>query len=492
MAVFDLREKRMCVRIVYDGLAGAGKTTNLRQLSGLFATQRTSDLVSPAEIEGRTLYFDWMQIKGGVVCGFPLICQVISVPGQVVLTERRRHLLSTADVVVYVTDSARSAVANARSGLAVLDEVARERDEAPLIVVQANKQDQIDVLTGPAILDELGRPGTVCVEAIARDGIGVVDTFVAAVRAIARAVQAKVEREELRIPVARPQGPRALLQRLEALEVDPEWAAEMFLEEATAEFLTSQDTDVSPIVPPPPPLSSLHGDAAPFPRTDVPTGYVWPAHTGRACLRSVSHAAISSVPLDDDGAAETHAEGFRLWTSRRWYFEDADSARQGIVRSARERTQLGPLLSPDTVLVLQPVDEEKSWLWTIAPAVPSVREWLHQADGDAERHRRLEAFGAAVANGLAYAMQYGVGLDTSADAFGVEDGTIRYFGELTAIAPDGLTTMMDRALASVERRVDDLTFFVECIERELDRRSMTAPAVSEARARMKTALSQSV
>lgn len=491
MAVFDLREKRMCVRIVYDGLAGAGKTTNLRQLSGLFATQRTSDLVSPAEIEGRTLFFDWMQIKGGVVCGFPLICQVISVPGQVVLTERRRHLLSTADVVVYVTDSARSAVSNAKSGLAVLDEVARSRQEPPLLVVQANKQDQIDVLTGPAILEELGRTGATCVEAIARDGIGVVDTFVAAVRAIARAVQAKVEREELRIPVARPQSARALLERLESLEVDPEWAAEMFLEEATAEFLASQDADVSPIVVAPPPLQPLDSDSAPFPRTDVPTGYVWPAHTGRACLRTISHAGIAAVPLDERGEVETVAEGFRLWTSKRWYFEDADSARQAIVRGARERTQLGALLSAETVLVLQPVDEEKSWLWTIAPAVPSVRDWLHDAGGDVERHRRLESFGTAIANGLVYAMQYGVALDMSADAFGVEEGTIRYFGELMPLAPDGLTTMMDRALASVERRVDDLTFFVECIERELDRKSVTTPGVSEARARMRTALAQS-
>lgn len=491
MAVFDLREKRVCVRIVYDGLAGAGKTTNLRQLSGLFATQRTSDLVSPAEIEGRTLYFDWMQIKGGVVCGFPLICQVISVPGQVVLTERRRHLLSTADVVVYVTDSARGAVSNAKDGLAVLDEVAQARQEPPLLVVQANKQDQIDVLTGPAILEELGRMGTTCVEAIARDGIGVVDTFVAAVRAIARAVQAKVEREELRIPVARPQSARALLERLESLEVDPEWAAEMFLEEAAAEFIASQDADVSPIVAPPLPLESLDGDSAPFPRTDVPTGYVWPAHTGRACLRSISHAGVVAVPLDENGEAESVVEGFRLWTSKRWSFDDADSARQAIVRGARERTQLGALLSPDTVLVLQPVDEEKCWLWTIARSVPSVREWLKGADVDTERHRRLEAFGTAVASGLAYAMQYGVALDMSAEAFGVEDGTIRYFGELTPLAPDGLTAMMDRALASVERRVDDLTFFVECIERELDRKSVTTPAVSEARARMKTALAQS-
>ena len=67
MAFFDPAEQRMGVRVVYDGVARSGKTTNLRQLCALFATQRTTELYTPAELDGRTLYFDWAQFHAGVV-----------------------------------------------------------------------------------------------------------------------------------------------------------------------------------------------------------------------------------------------------------------------------------------------------------------------------------------------------------------------------------------------------------------------------------------
>src|ERR1700760_3712132 len=129
MPVFDIEQQRMCVRVVYDGAASAGKTTNVRQLAELFATQRTCEVFSPAELNGRTLYFDWLQIAAGMACGVPLVCQVITVPGQQVLTPRRKHLLTTADVVVHVCDSDEFSVARASEGLALFDEVERARGE---------------------------------------------------------------------------------------------------------------------------------------------------------------------------------------------------------------------------------------------------------------------------------------------------------------------------------------------------------------------------
>ena len=74
MAIFDPVLQRIAVRVVYDGVAFAGKTTNLKQLCTLFAAQRSNELHTPAELRGRTLFFDWMQIMAGAVCGFPLLC----------------------------------------------------------------------------------------------------------------------------------------------------------------------------------------------------------------------------------------------------------------------------------------------------------------------------------------------------------------------------------------------------------------------------------
>ena len=101
MAVIDPRNETVVIRVVYDGAPMAGKTTSLRALgNGLSA-----GVVSPAEMGGRTLYFDWLDYTGGLFEGRRIRCQVISVPGQATLAPRRRRLLESADVIVFVSDS---------------------------------------------------------------------------------------------------------------------------------------------------------------------------------------------------------------------------------------------------------------------------------------------------------------------------------------------------------------------------------------------------
>ena len=171
MPIFDPTEQRMAVRVVYDGVACAGKTTNVRQLCTLFIAQQKSDVETPAEMSGRTLYFDWLSIMAGQVCGFPLLCQVVSVPGQVVLTPRRQHLLGSADVVVYVCESHPAGIEAAKAGLALYDRIAAERGIAIPLVIQANKQDQRGALDSADLLKALGREGTPVIEAIASEGV---------------------------------------------------------------------------------------------------------------------------------------------------------------------------------------------------------------------------------------------------------------------------------------------------------------------------------
>lgn len=434
MAIFDVLEQRICIRIVYDGVAGTGKTTNLRMLSTVFAAQRTRDLFSPVEIEGRTLFFDWMQIHGGAICGFPLLCQVISVPGQVVLTERRKHLLETADVVVYVCDSSSGVIDAGREGLSVLDEVLRGRAEPPAVVVQANKQDQGDALSGRELLDRIGRHDLACVDAIARDGIGVVDTFVAAIRAVSQRLQVRGEGEAVRLPVDRAEQPEALLAALESVDVDPSWAAEMCLEEISRAFATTAQAPAEPS-----PAPDVDDGSAPMPRPDLPAGFVWPAHTGRATLRTLldAHEHSDAVALDDRGVASTTIAGFRVVTSVENRYRDPEAARQALVRAARELTQLGRLLSPETVIALQPTRADESWLWTIHPTLQSAQDWLVEEASPLERERRAELFAAAVAAASEYASKCGLAVDVSPEAFGVEDGLLRYVGRRTTSAGRG-------------------------------------------------------
>jgi len=485
MAIFDLQEQRMCVRIVYDGVAGAGKTSNLRQLCASFSSQRATEMVSPAELDGRTLFFDWVQFAAGVVCGYPLICQVISVPGQVVLTPRRRHLLASADVVVYVCDSASGAIGRAREGLELLREVVKSRAEAPPVLIQANKQDQIDALDGPTVQRMLGYEDDAVLEAIALDGMGVVDTFVSAVRTVVRAIQTRSERESLRVPVRPVERPEEVLKRLQSEIVDPEWAAELLLEEASTAFALAEAVaraDEDPVVAE---MRAARAEAAraaepaeappSLPKADVAAGFIWPAHTGRATLRALADegALDAEVQVGGEGEVVHRVAGRELRTSRWLRFTDVEAARQALIRAARERTQIETLLVPETVVVLHAASDGAQWLWTIAPHLTTILAEMTTATIDRARDL-LGAYATAVVDAIRIGLRHGIRLGTGPRCFGLHQGAIRYIGGFSGKAEDGsavtsLDAIIDAATALEEARVD-VGAFLDAAELALARR----------------------
>jgi signal recognition particle receptor subunit beta len=423
MAFYDPIEQRMCVRIVYDGIAGTGKTTNLRMLCELFATQRKTELVSPGEVDGRTVLFDWVQILAGAICGFPLMCQVITVPGQVVLTPRRRYLLASADVVVFVSDSASPSLGRTRDALSVLHEVHGSKQ----LVLQANKQDQADAIPGAELARRLALGGVPVTEAIASEGIGVVDTFVLAVRTISRAMQAEVERGELRLDVRRAAGAAELETSVARRAIDPEWAAEMALEEALTALLV--EGVPAPGVAERHPGRSVEPRAAAgpvLPHADVPTGFIWPAHTGREKLRALaSRGALDRCPsLDAEGRIRHRVQGSVFATSVEHRFASHEDVRQALICAARERTQLGPALVADTILVAQAASDAW-WLWSIVPDVPTITEAMATA---VDPDRIASAFAAGAAEALAAALRHGFLVELDPGCFGWDGSGVRYLG----------------------------------------------------------------
>ena len=479
----------MAVRVVYDGVACAGKTTNVRQLCTLFIAQQKSDVETPAEMSGRTLYFDWLSIMAGQVCGFPLLCQVVSVPGQVVLTPRRQHLLGSADVVVYVCESHPAGIEAAKAGLALYDRIAAERGIAIPLVIQANKQDQRGALDSADLLKALGREGTPVIEAIASEGVGVVDTFVAAVRAVARSIEKRSEENALRVAVRRAERPSDVLAQLEKQLVDPEWAAELLLEEAQAALLLSQakaalaaDADARAgaaraveeianateiVVAPESAVRIAASDDRPvLPSPDVPTGFIWPAHTGRATVRVLGLGEESELRERDDGTILHVDNGHVVRTSPRARYADTEAARQALVRAARESIQLDRLLVPETVLVAQTAHDGACWIWTVRPDVPSFERLLEQRLATPEL---LAAYGAAVVEALRTSLRHGFGVELGPRHFGVQSGVVRYLGELLAAASlaSELSTSVVKAASAIERARADSNAFVTAFEREL-------------------------
>ena len=216
MAVFDREQQKIVLRVVYDGPARAGKTTNVQQLCSFFTLRRRSELYVPEEMAGRTLFFDWMHLDGGLVAGYSLRCQIVTCPGQRQLAARRKQILQTADVVVFVCSSTARSQARARSALETLRWSLRSagREDVP-IIVQANKQDLKTAIGIDEIRERLQlEPEVEIVGARAKEGVGVRETSVLAIRAGAARVGKELMEVGLDAIAGNVEGADDLLERL--------------------------------------------------------------------------------------------------------------------------------------------------------------------------------------------------------------------------------------------------------------------------------------
>jgi signal recognition particle receptor subunit beta len=111
MAIINLKEKTIQVKIVYCGPGRSGKTTNLEFIYGRLLESQgesTSKLTSINTKGDRTLFFDFFPISLGKIAGFELKIQLYTTPGQVKYESTRRLVLKGVDGVVFVADSLKS------------------------------------------------------------------------------------------------------------------------------------------------------------------------------------------------------------------------------------------------------------------------------------------------------------------------------------------------------------------------------------------------
>lgn len=188
MPVVDRRSKSIVLRIVYDGPPEAGKATNLRQLCTPLALRQRGALTDPADPD-RTPLFDWLDVTDGWAGGHRVRCQLAAVPGQIELARRRRHLLDSADAVVFVADARPGAAPETSAALRSLARGLTSRD-VPLLL-QANKQDLSGAQLPEPLRDALGLGARVpVIGAEAAVGRGVLETFQLAARLAVEHVRA--------------------------------------------------------------------------------------------------------------------------------------------------------------------------------------------------------------------------------------------------------------------------------------------------------------
>jgi signal recognition particle receptor subunit beta len=199
MVQFNFTERTIKAKVVYYGPAQSGKTTNLEQIHRLTDPAANNRLISLNTAQDRTLFFDLLPFSLGAVSGYDFKIQLYTVPGQVQYNATRRVVLAGADAVVFVADARRSL---AQENLAAFENMKvnllanRLVPEKVPLVFQYNKQDLPEVMSA-AELDKAINPwGRPALGAVAAQGKGVLECFVAVVQDMLAAIAVKYNLKE--------------------------------------------------------------------------------------------------------------------------------------------------------------------------------------------------------------------------------------------------------------------------------------------------------
>lgn len=404
----DGRTGDIVIRIVYDGMPEAGKTTNIHQLFGAIPLQRRGALASPDTKGRRTEFFDWLDFAGGFVDGRRLRCQLVSVPGQPQLLHRRKYLLESADAVVFVADSQPASVEENRECITKLLELLASfaSELAAPIVVQANKQDLGGAMRPRALKEVLAVPiATPVVPAVAQAGRGVMDTFVLAARLASDRVRALVlEGAALDALGDVDESATSLHSAMLALETRPgapggddDRPTERVPQGAPADSIErARPNDVE----------AARGCQLPRPELLL-AGHVWPPVKGRAAMAA---AAVGEVQIPEralDWAPPEPIEiglepGWVLHSSARWHFATESEARLELMARVRA-VAASPELVPEGRALMVGADDAGFRLWVLTPTGPSLAVALTEAlaRGDAKEVAAVRAAVRAGAEALA-------------------------------------------------------------------------------------------
>lgn len=403
MAILDRERNVIVIRVVYDGPPEAGKTTSLRALAGSLGQR----LASPAEEYGRTLYFDWMDYTAGRFDGYQIRCQIVSVPGQAELGERRAHLLAGADVVVFVADSTRAHIEETMDRLRSLSRMVAAA-EAPHVgvIVQANKRDLPNAVTMPELRELVATVGAHIgvVESIAAEGSGIREAFVFSVRLALDRVRELLNTRTLQTGRPEIDSSDELMAQMRGLEVNntatttapltpaktqPPAASSMIqqvLDENDETITTTPWRDVSV------PVGDEERPRSPDP--SAPSGAIWPPVEGRLILHEAASTRMTTHRLRNGGWVAGLGNGWRIFSGPDNAYTDVDAGRAMLIRLARLHAACAGVISMSRCIVLSATGQHTWRLWQIVRAERSLREKLddiHRCSTDDAATRILEA-----------------------------------------------------------------------------------------------------
>ena len=199
MVQFNFAERTIKAKVVYYGPAQSGKTTNLEHIHRLTDPAGNNRLISLNTAQDRTLFFDLLPFSLGAISGYDFKVQLYTVPGQVQYNATRRVVLAGADAVVFVADSRKAVLkenVSAFENMKVNLLANRLVPEKLPLVLQYNKQDLPDLLSSAELGKALNPWNRRAFPAVASQGEGVMETFVAVVQEMLASIAVKYNLKE--------------------------------------------------------------------------------------------------------------------------------------------------------------------------------------------------------------------------------------------------------------------------------------------------------
>jgi signal recognition particle receptor subunit beta len=363
LALYDRIENKIVVRVVYDGAARSGKTTNVTQVCKMFTVRRRGEVFVPEESGGRTQFFDWLRLDGGLVGGFPLRCQLVTVPGQYSLRHRRESILRSADVVVFVVDSSSEGMIDALDSFTALQSLhTKWKDEEgydpPPLVIQANKQDLEEAVPVATIREKLGVADAVeIVEAAAEMGSGVREALVLAIRCAADLVSERLIRDGVEVLEGVPESPEELYKALQLLHsrdtqmhgirVDPPAASQILspiAQVSVAASMTEAMSDTEEKAPPAAALAEGTSEVQKAPEA---------VENETAGIEEDDESAKQPWESKPVAAEPAAAENTEVRSS-----EESTPSKDSSLGSARDRSPTIPnFVTPETLALAEPEPE---------------------------------------------------------------------------------------------------------------------------------------
>ena len=196
MAQWSLTDRTLYAKLVYYGPALGGKTTNLRVLHHVTDPEGKEKLVSVNTADDRTLFFDLLPFDLGSVLGYKVALKLYTAPGQVRYDTTRRVVLAGADAVVFVADSDAARERDNRQAWHNLLHTMRAARLDPAVIpilAQLNKRDLPGAVSEEAMAAWFRLAPGRCVPAVACEGKGVLETFLAASHAMLERLVAMAE-----------------------------------------------------------------------------------------------------------------------------------------------------------------------------------------------------------------------------------------------------------------------------------------------------------